>query len=196
MKILVAEDDAVSSLVLTAQLRKLGYEVITADNGRDGWYLYRRQGPRIVITDWMMPVIDGLELTRMIRNDPRAMYTYVIILTALGGKGSYVEGMNAGADDFVTKPFDVDTLNARLRVAERVLSLQAEVNQLQGLLPICAYCKRIRDEKNAWQPLESYVAVRADTSFSHTTCPECRKREQAESVESIATKESAHNGTD
>ena len=185
MKILVAEDDAVSSLVLTAKLRKMDHEVITAENGKEAWYLFLRQAPRIVVTDWMMPMVDGLELTRMIRQDHRAMYTYVIILTALGGKGNYLEGMNAGADDFLTKPFEMDTLNARLRVAERVLSLQTEVSQLQGLLPICAYCKKIRDDKNDWHTLESYVAVRSDTSFTPTPCPECQKQMQAPSFNTM-----------
>jgi len=188
MKILVAEDDAVSSMVLTTKLRKLEHEVITAENGKDAWYMFQRQGPRIVITDWMMPVLDGLELTRMIRNDPRAMYTYVIILTALGGKANYLEGMNAGADDFLTKPFDMDTLSARLSVAERVLGLQTAVHQLEGLLPICAYCKRIRDDSNDWHTLETYVEVRSDTSFSPTMCPECQERERAHAATSTTMK--------
>ncbi len=176
MKILVAEDDPISGVVLTKSLRKIGHEVITADDGKAAWYSYLRLVPRIVITDWMMPVIDGLELTRMIRKDGRPMYTYVIILTALGGKNNYREGMSAGADDFLTKPFDMDTLTARLRVAERVLSLQTEVNQLQGLLPICSYCKRIRDDQNTWHPLELFVGGRSETSFSPTLCPECRSK--------------------
>jgi len=185
MKILIAEDDNVSCMVLATKLRKLGHEVFTAENGRDAWYAYRRDKPRLVITDWMMPLLDGLELCRMIRAENRSQYTYIIMLTALGGKGSYLEGMNAGADDFVTKPFDMDGLSARLRVAERILGLQTEVNQLEGLLPICAYCKKIRDEKNNWQMLENFVAQRTDTSFAQTYCPECRKKE-AESQSAVS----------
>lgn len=177
MKILIAEDDTVSSLVLAAKLKKLGHEVLTAENGRDAWYTYQRESPRIVITDWMMPVVDGLELCRMIRSDHRVQYTYIIMLTALGGKGSYLEGMNAGADDFVTKPFDMEALKARLRVAERIIHLQAAVNQLEGLLPICSYCKKIRDENNIWQPLEYYVANKTDTAFAQTVCPNCGSRD-------------------
>ncbi len=177
MKILIAEDDPVSSLVLSAKLKKLGYEVISAENGREAWATYQRETPRIVITDWMMPEVDGLELCKMIRDDNRLQYTYIIMLTALGGKERLIEGMTAGADDFVTKPFESEGLKARLRVAERVLSLQSTVNQLEGLLPICSYCKKIRDPENVWHPVESYVEDHTETSFEQSLCPDCAKAE-------------------
>jgi DNA-binding response OmpR family regulator len=179
VKVLIAEDDPVSNLVLTAKLKKLDYEVISTENGRDAWFAYQRENPRIIITDWMMPNVDGLELCRMVRADNRTQYTYIIMLTALGGRGSYLEGMNAGADDFVTKPFDMEGLKARLRVAERLLNLQSTVNQLEGLLPICSYCKRIRDDQQVWNPVESYVAHRTETSFEHALCPDCTRVEAA-----------------
>ena len=134
---------------------------------------FEKEAPRIVITDWMMPLVDGLELCRMIRAQRKIHYTYIIILTALGGKSSYLEGMDSGADDFVTKPFDIDMLKSRLRVAERIVNLQTQVNQMEGLLPICAYCKRIRDSEGLWHPVETYVEGKSDTSFSHSVCPEC-----------------------
>jgi DNA-binding response OmpR family regulator len=173
MKILIAEDDPVSSIALVAKLRKLGHEVVVTKNGRDAWYAYRTSSPQIVITDWMMPLVDGPDLCRMIRADARIQYTYIIMLTASAGKENYLEGMNAGADDFVTKPFDLEGLKARLRVAERVLNLQSTVDQLEGLLPICSYCKKIRDSNNDWQPVEEYVENRTDTSFEHALCPDC-----------------------
>lgn len=177
MNILVADDDAVSRLVLTAHLKRLGHDVVTAEDGREAWGQFLTHRPPVVITDWLMPEIDGLELCRMIRGEKRARYTYLILLTSLGGKGSYLEGMNAGADDFVTKPFDAEELVARLRVGERILGLQAEVRQLQGLLPICAYCKRIRDETNVWHPIDHYLATHTDASFSHGICPTCFEHE-------------------
>lgn len=177
MKVLVVEDDPVSSLVLSSKLKKLGYDVVTTENGRDAWFAYQRENPRIVITDWMMPVLDGLELCKMIRAENREQYTYIIMLTALGGKGSYIEGMNAGADDYVTKPFDMEGLKARLRVAERVLSLQSTVTQLEGLLPICSYCKRIRDDTNVWHQVETYVEHHTETAFEHALCPDCARAE-------------------
>ena len=173
MRVLVAEDDPVACLALVAKLKKLGHETSTAQNGRDAWYAYKTGNPQIVITDWMMPTVDGPELCRMIRADVREQYTYIIMLTASERRENYLEGMNAGADDFVTKPFDLDGLRARLRVAERVLKLQSAVDQLEGLLPICSYCKKIRDSNDEWQPVEEYVEHRTDTSFEHALCPDC-----------------------
>lgn len=173
MKILVAEDDKVSRLVLTTGLRKLGHDSVDAEDGHEAWSLYQRGTVHMVITDWMMPKVDGLELCRLIRSARETKYTYIIMLTALGGKESYLEGMNAGADDFITKPFDIDQLNARLRVAERILRLQDEVRQLEGLLPICSYCKKIRTEINSWEPIEEFIMHQTDASFSHGICPEC-----------------------
>jgi DNA-binding response OmpR family regulator len=173
MKILVAEDDKVSRLVLSTGLRKLGHEVIEAADGQEAWSLFRSGDVHMVITDWMMPNMDGLHLCRSIRAELESKYTYIIMLTALGGKESYLEGMKAGADDFITKPFDIDGLAARLRVAERILKLQAEVRQLEGLLPICTYCKKIRSDDDAWQAIEVYITRQTDASFSHGICPEC-----------------------
>jgi len=176
MNILVVEDDKLSNLVLCKKLEKLGHTVLSAENGRDGWYTYLRENPRIVITDWMMPVIDGLELCRMIRADRRLRYVYIIMLTARGGRDNFLEGMNAGADDFLTKPVDIDSLQGRLRVAERVVNLQTVASELEGLLPICIYCKKIRDEHDVWQPVEQYVVQRTETSFTNAVCPDCGKR--------------------
>ena len=124
MKILVAEDDRDSRELLCWMLQKLGYQVVATSNGKEAWEAFRRGRFRLVISDVLMPEIDGLELCRRIRKHKQSKYTYVIIITALIGKKDYLEGMEAGADDFVTKPFDPDELKARLRVAERIISFQ------------------------------------------------------------------------
>ena len=126
MKILVAEDDRDSRELLTWILQKLGYQVVAAENGKEAWEVFRRGRFRLVISDVLMPELDGLELCRRIRKHQQSKYTYVIIITALIGKKDYLEGMEAGADDFVTKPFDPDELKARLRVAERIISFQEQ----------------------------------------------------------------------
>ena len=173
MTILVVEDDNVSRLLLMTKLKKLGHTAIEASDGEQGWQAFVREQPRLVITDWMMPELDGLQLCRRIRGVEKECYTYIIMLTALSGKKNFLEGMGAGADDFLNKPMDMDELMTRLHVAERILALQTEVRQLEGLLPICAYCKQIRDENNAWQPIEGYVSSHTDAKFSHGICPSC-----------------------
>jgi DNA-binding response OmpR family regulator len=173
MRVLIADDEAVSRVRLRNTLTRLGHEVVEATDGRMAWECFQREETPLLIVDWMMPQINGLELCRMIRAERRQKYTYIMMLTALGGKGSYLEGMRAGADDFITKPFDQEELDARLHVAARILDLQAEVKRLEGLLPICTYCKRIRDEEGVWTKVESYIARRTDASFSHGICPCC-----------------------
>jgi DNA-binding response OmpR family regulator len=124
MKVLIAEDDRDSRELLSWLLEKLGYHVVATENGKQAWDAYRQEKFRLVISDLLMPDVDGLELCRRIRSVDNAKYTYIILLTALIGKRDYLEGMDAGADDFITKPFDPDELKARLRVAERIISIQ------------------------------------------------------------------------
>jgi DNA-binding response OmpR family regulator len=126
MKVLIAEDDQDSRELLSWLLQKLGYQVIAAANGKEAWDAFRKGRFRLVITDVLMPELDGLELCRNIRLHKQSKYTYIIMITALIGKKDYLEGMEAGADDFVTKPFDPDELKARLRVAERIISFQEQ----------------------------------------------------------------------
>ena len=126
MKVLIAEDDLDSRELLGWMLQKLGYQVVSAANGKEAWDAFRKGRFRLVISDVLMPEIDGLELCRRIRMHKQSKYTYIIMITALIGKKDYLEGMDAGADDFVTKPFDPDELKARLRVAERIISFQEQ----------------------------------------------------------------------
>ncbi len=131
MKILIAEDDPVSCLVLERTLQRWGFQVITTKNGEEAWDYYQYDPVPMVITDWMMPQMDGLELCRRIRSFKQEPYTYLIVLTAKSQKSEMVEGMNAGADDFVTKPFDSPELYARIRAGERVLDLEVSLTEGQ-----------------------------------------------------------------
>jgi two-component system cell cycle response regulator len=126
MKVLIAEDDRDSRELLAWMLQKLGYQVVATANGKEAWDAFRKGRFRLVISDVLMPEIDGLELCRRIRTHKQSKYTYIIMITALIGKKDYLEGMDAGADDFVTKPFDPDELKARLRVAERIILFQEQ----------------------------------------------------------------------
>jgi DNA-binding response OmpR family regulator len=129
MKILMADDDAVTRRLLQSYLQKWGHEVVMAGDGAEAWQLFQTGQFPLVITDWMMPNLSGLELIRRIRADERFGYVYVILLTGRSQKEDLVEGMEAGADDFVTKPFDRDELRVRLREGERIIRLEQSLEE-------------------------------------------------------------------
>jgi sigma-B regulation protein RsbU (phosphoserine phosphatase) len=124
MKVLIAEDEAISRRLLQNYLEKWGHEVVMAQNGAEAWNLFEQGDFPIVISDWVMPEMDGVELVRRIRASQRSGYVYTILLTAKSQKEDIVEGMEAGADDFVTKPFDRDELRVRLRAGQRIIELE------------------------------------------------------------------------
>jgi len=188
MRILIAEDDAVSRRRLEATLRKWGYEVLAVEDGLAAWEVLQGETPpSLAILDWMMPGMDGIEVCRKVRERSPSRPLYIIVLTARGSREDVVAGLQAGGDDYVTKPFDREELHARVRVGLRVLQLQmnlaarvreleealARVKQLQGLLPICSYCKKIRDDQNYWQQVEGYISEHSEAIFSHGICPDC-----------------------
>lgn len=188
MKVLIAEDDALSRRVLAATLDNFGYEVVVAADGAEAWaILQSAEAPNLAILDWMMPLINGVELCRRVRELSAPIPPYLILLTAKSGKADVVTGLSAGANDYLTKPFDRAELGARVQVgahflelqnnlAERVRELETaltQVKQLQDLLPICSYCKKIRDEQNYWQRVDSYITEHTGVLFSHGICPDC-----------------------
>jgi two-component system, cell cycle response regulator len=131
VKILVAEDSATSRLLLTRELVRLGHESIVAEDGAQAWDMFRGSDVEVVISDWMMPGMNGDELCRLVRSQPSAPYTYFVILTSLEGRGHVVQGMRAGADDYLTKPFDNEQLEACLIGAARVSALHRRVAEQQ-----------------------------------------------------------------
>ena len=134
MNVLIADDDDITRLLLSSALRKLGHDVQEARNGREAWEAWLAGGFPLIISDWMMPDLDGLEFCRRIRAEQRADYTYIVLLTSRSGKTHYLEAMTAGADDFVTKPFEKDEFAARVRVAERILGLHANLRAMNAEL--------------------------------------------------------------
>jgi len=175
MKILIAEDSATSRLMLEEVLQNLEHMVLVAKDGNEAWEIFQREEISLIISDWIMPGLSGLELCHQIRAVNRPRYVYFILLTAMEGKSNYMEAMEAGVDDFINKPFDIDQLRARLNVAERIINLQVQVKQLQGILPTCSVCKKIRDKNDQWVPIESYIHQRTEVDFSHSYCPDCLK---------------------
>lgn len=187
-RILIAEDDPVSCTVLDRTLHGWGHEVIVTRTGTEAWdALSRDDAPRLAILDWMMPGLEGPEVCRRVRALARPVPTYLILLTARGASDDIVAGLDSGADDYVTKPFDRAELRSRVRVGERVLSLQeglaerigqleealGQVKELKGLLPICSYCKAVRDDQNYWHRVETYITAHSSAKFTHGICPCC-----------------------
>ncbi len=187
MRILIAEDEPISRRLLETTLTKAGHDVAAVEEGARAVDSIQRDPPDMLITDCMMPELDRLELCRRLRALRLPGYVYVILLTALTQKENIIQGLDAGADDYVTKPFERSELLARVRAGERVIQLEkslrerneelsealAHVKQLKGLLPICMFCKKIRKDKDYWQQVEEYLFEHTDADFSHSLCPEC-----------------------
>ena len=188
MRILIAEDEPTNRLLLERSLQSWGHEVVVTVDGQQAWDVLRSPAaPQLAILDWMMPEMDGVDVCRLARQTAGLESLYIILLTARDSEDDTVAGLDAGANDYVTKPFSHRELQARVGVGERVVVLQvqlaarvveleealARVKTLQGLLPICSYCKKIRGDGNYWKQVEGYIEDHADVSFSHGICPDC-----------------------
>ena len=199
MKILIAEDDTPSRLMLQSLLTKWGYDVTSAKDGDEAWtILCEQEHPHLVILDWKMPGIEGPEIVKRLRMRELERPYYAIIITSRSNKDSAASALNSGADDFIGKPFDNDELRARVAVGRRMNNLQKalfehiqdlrqalnRVKRLEGIIPICMYCKKIRDDQNSWNQLEKYISDHSEAMFSHGICPECSK-EQMKIIERI-----------
>ncbi|HEY3897812.1 MAG TPA: response regulator [Chthoniobacter sp.] len=178
MKILIAEDDPVSVKILQFTLQHYGHEVVTAADGAEAWEIFDREPVRVIVSDWMMPGLDGLELCRKVRQRIKTDYTYFILLTAINtGRDNLRKAMDSGIDDFLAKPLDREAIMMRLRVAERILEFTTQIRQLKELIPICMYCKRVRDDTDYWDQVETYISNHTGSSFSHGTCPDCFEKQ-------------------
>jgi PleD family two-component response regulator len=203
MRILIADDDPVSRLALDAILKKQGHQVVTAENGAAAWeVLQGTDPPPMAILDWIMPGLDGPEVCRRVRATESLLGEYLILLTVMDRQEQIVEGLHAGANDYITKPFHPGELEARINVGAKVVGLQSvlasrvreledalsRVNQLQGLLPMCSYCKSIRDDKDYWHRVEEFITDHSGAQLSHGICPKCwtnvvRPQFKAEGIE-------------
>lgn len=184
----MAEDDPVSARVLQVALSKFGYDPVIARDGAEAWEKFDREPPRIIVSDWMMPGLDGLALCEKVRARAQTPYTYFILLTANHTSASnYEMASAAGVDDFLVKPLDREAIHMRLRVAERILRCTAEIRQLQELIPICTYCHKVRDEHDYWDLVETYIQKETGSRFSHGACPQCYDKEIERLTASLQT---------
>jgi phosphoserine phosphatase RsbU/P len=188
MKILVADDDPVSLAAVASNLELFGHQVIEASNGTTAWDLLKvPDAPKLAILDWMMPGLSGIDICQQVRKIQTNEPPYLIILTARDTHEDILVALNAGADEFLSKPVAPLELRARIDVGRRMINLRSslaeharkleealeQVKTLEGFLPICSYCKRIRDDQQYWQQIEKYIATRTNAVFTHGICPTC-----------------------
>ena len=187
-RILIADDARVDAAMLVRSLEGWGYAPEVCVDGTEVWdRLDSGDLPGVLILDWNMPGYSGVELCRHVRDKTGDAGPYIILLTGRAAPEELAKGLEAGANDFVTKPFDPVVLQARVRNAVRTRDLQdkladrvraleealANVKRLEGLLPICSYCKRVRKDEGYWDQVDAYIAERTDARFTHSICPHC-----------------------
>lgn len=197
-RILVIDDDPNLRKTLADILRLMGYETVSAANGTDALALLREHPVNLALIDIGLPDISGVEILKRIKADHPS--TEVIILTGNATLDSAIEAANSGAFSYLIKPYVIEQLMLNIRraieklqaEADRVRLIQelraalAKVKQLEGIIPICSYCKKIRDDQESWQQLESYITEHSEALFSHGICPECFIKVTDETLKEIA----------
>lgn len=188
MKVLIADDDSITRKTLEASLSKWGYDVEVVENGDEALVaLNKKDRAGVAIVDWMMPGLNGLELCKKVKESEPENPPHLIMLTSKDLQKDIIEGLDSGADDYIKKPFFNDELHARIMAAERVVELQNKlkekvdqlqhsldhVKQLQGVIPVCMHCNKIRNDKESWDAMEKYIMDHSDATFSHGVCPTC-----------------------
>jgi DNA-binding response OmpR family regulator len=172
--IILAVDDTPAQLQLLAKvLEGDGYQPILATGGLQALALVAKESPDLILLDVLMPGMDGMEVCRRLQADPATWDIPVIFLTAKSDANDLLAGFQAGAVDYVAKPFRIPELLARVRVHVDLRRARLEIRTLRGILPTCAHCKRIRDHQGTWHTLESYLTEHTEARFSHGMCPAC-----------------------
>jgi sigma-B regulation protein RsbU (phosphoserine phosphatase) len=187
-RILLADDDDGARHILSECLTLWGFTVLPARDGNQAAeILGGDDAPAMALMDWMMPGMEGIDVCKLVRRQTARPYTYLIFLTGRTHKDEIAAGLEAGADDYVTKPCDMIELRARLRVGERIVALERshasqvvtlqeavdQVRKLKELIPICAWCKRVRDDADYWHSIEEYLYLHTGSDFTHGICPSC-----------------------
>lgn len=198
VKLLIADDDANTINLISKYLTAWGYDVLTVNDGLKAVKVMENENPpEIIILDWMMPGLDGVQVIKKVRAMQLSPPPYIMLFTVKDEKGAIIEGLDAGANDYITKPFDKDEFHARIRVGERFVQLQdalaerikelqeaiAQIRTLKGIIPICSFCHKIRNDQKSWQKLEKYIGEHSEAEFSHGICPECAKKHYPDFVE-------------
>lgn len=184
-KVHIVEDDKTTRRLLENVTSMLGYDIRSYEDGQEAWEAFQTDRPEIVISDWMLPNKDGLELCRDLRASMKESYTYFVLVTAQKrSRPNLEQAINAGVDDFLKKPISSEEIWNRLRVAERILNFTHQVRKLESLIPICCYCKKVRNDGDLWEQIEQYVNERTGADFTHSICPNCMETHVRPQMES------------
>jgi phosphoserine phosphatase RsbU/P len=172
MKILIADDDPTIRLLVQGALRAMSHEVVACESGKVAWQKLKEGHYPMIVTDWMMPDFDGLQLTQLVRRTPSDSYTYIIMLTSKTSREDYFKAIDGGVDAFLPKPVDRAMLEAQVTIGIRILGREAHASQLESIMTVCMECKRVRD-KGEWHNLEAFVSRTYKVRPSHGYCPTC-----------------------
>ena len=189
-RILAVDDEYINTQVIKSLLRE-EYDVLTALNGQEAIDQVKRYMPDLILLDVMMPDMSGFEVCKIIKDDAQSADIPIIFLTALDTHDGQLEGLELGAIDYLAKPIKFQLLKLRvrnhiamleqrdqlIRKNEELEAALARVKQLEGIIPICMYCKKIRDDQQSWQQLESYISNHSEARFSHGMCPQCAEEQ-------------------
>lgn len=191
MKILIAEDEYTTRLMVQVCLENWGYSIESVEDGKKAWDIINQNNPpQIAVLDWEMPGISGIDLCRKIKSLDRSSPIHVILLTARDSKNDISQGFEAGADDYITKPFNDDELGARIRVAERIVTIQSSLNSsLEELrealdmvqsfeepVAVCSTCQKIGAFDGSWRTPEKLLEYPVDPRFIQLDCPSCKAK--------------------
>jgi len=174
--ILIVDDAVINIEVLGSSLRNEGYEVLEAHDGEKALEVAFEHQPDLILLDVMMPGIDGYETCRELKLKSVLKNIPVIFLTVCSEERDILKGFEAGGVDYISKPFNTAELFARVNTHIELKRAREEISSLRGIIPICACCKKIRDDSGYWETVEEYVETHSDVQFSHGYCPDCEEK--------------------
>lgn len=175
-RVLVADDLEFNRMLLRGVLEQDGYEVIEAEDGLAANRLAKEAHPGLILLDVNMPGIDGYETCSVLRSGVETRNIPVIFITARTGTEDVVRGFRAGAVDYVSKPFQPEELLARVRTHLELRRAREEIQELRNLVPVCAWCRKIRTDEGDWETIEQYIQEHGGSKVSHGICPDCVRK--------------------
>lgn len=198
IKILILDDDPDVLFATSRIVKSEGYQVFNASTGSECKELAKKEHPDLILMDVVLPDIPGTELCKQIKRDPELKDIFVVMISGIKtASDNQADGLDVGADGYIARPISNRELKARVHAMVRILSAERErdrlilelkealsrIKTLEGIIPICMYCHKIRDSTDTWQKLEAYISKHSDAQFSHSICPDCMQEHYPEALE-------------